>query len=216
MAAVTLGPMISVVITIPASFFIWSQVRKNARLSAELQRLVNRDRLTDVATRDFFFEKMSADPSAFGTSLMVDIDYFKDVNDTFGHFAGDIVIARVAEILKTNTRKHDIVCRFGGEEFVIFLYDHDRQAGFETAERMRKAIAESLISIEKHEVRVTVSIGGSLKERVKDLERAIQEADRALYRAKTGGRNQTIFATDGDYSAAAEPAVPPRRVSMPK
>ncbi|EBA12850.1 GGDEF domain protein [Roseobacter sp. CCS2] len=193
-AALRLAPVISVVIAFPVTFFIWSQVRSNIQLSFELQRIVDRDRLTDVATRDFFFARMRGDPNAYGISLMVDIDFFKVVNDTFGHIAGDKVISRVAEILYENTRPDDIVCRFGGEEFVIFLHQQDKADGFAIAERMREAIAEEVIEFDGHNLSVTVSIGGSLKERLKDVEFAIQQADQALYQAKANGRNRTVFA----------------------
>ena len=112
--ALKLAPIIALLTALPVSLFLWSQVRLNMSLSQELQRLVDRDRLTDVATRDFFFARMDALPGSFGVSLMVDIDHFKQVNDTFGHQAGDAVISRVAAILRQQTRASDIVCRYGG------------------------------------------------------------------------------------------------------
>ncbi len=196
MAALTISPIVTTITAFPFCVFVWSQVRKNIQLGAELQRLVNRDRLTDAATRDFFFARMHADPQAYGTSLMVDIDFFKTVNDTFGHLAGDAVISRVAGILQENTREKDIVCRFGGEEFIVFLYDEGPSGAFSIAERMRRAIADDVVDYQGKSLSVTVSIGGSLKERVEHINRAIQQADEALYRAKTGGRNRTIFASD--------------------
>lgn len=201
-AAMTLSPIITFVITMPFSFFIWAQVRQNVLLNKELQRLVNRDRLTDVATRDFFFAKMKDDPGAYGISLMVDIDHFKAVNDTYGHLAGDRVISRVADILHENTRANDIVCRFGGEEFVVFLKDQGETSGYEVAERMRQMIAADQMRFDEHLFRVTVSIGGSLKDRLASIDMAIKQADQALYRAKTGGRNRTVFATPPDTAAA--------------
>ena len=184
----------TVVVTMIISSVILTQYRQTSLLTERLQELVNRDRLTNVATRDFFFESMRENPSAFGTYLMIDIDKFKSVNDTYGHFAGDAVIARVASILTKNVRDGDLVCRFGGEEFIVFLDKQPREAGFAIAERMRKAIEEDVLDHEGARLNVTVSIGGSLKDRIKDIEMAIQEADEALYRAKNSGRNQTIFA----------------------
>lgn len=195
----------TLIIALPVSYFIWWQVRKNALLNSKLQSLLNRDRLTDAATRDFFFARMEENPAAYGVSLMVDIDEFKDVNDTHGHLAGDAVISRVAGILRHNIRADDIVCRFGGEEFVIFLSRKDRSGGIEVAERMRKMIAADVLKFGGKDVRVTVSIGGSLKERLVDVNLAIKQADEALYRAKSGGRNMTVFSDLPAYQSDHAP-----------
>lgn len=180
---------------VPIAWFIGEILRKNQLMAEELSKLVNRDRLTDVATRDYFFTKMNAAPDTYGVSLMIDIDHFKSINDTYGHFAGDAVIRHVATMLKTIVRAEDIVCRFGGEEFIVFLKDQDHDSGIEIAERMRTAIAAQTVSFQDYVVSVTVSIGGSLKDRLKDLDESIQQADAALYRAKSAGRNRTVFET---------------------
>ncbi|WP_375281066.1 GGDEF domain-containing protein [Pseudooctadecabacter sp.] len=186
---------ITAFVAMPICLFVGSKMYENQQLSDELQRLVNRDRLTDAATRDFFFAQMSRDQRAYGVSLMVDIDHFKAVNDTYGHLIGDEVIRHVSDILRRNVRSSDIVARFGGEEFVVFLDGHDRDVGFLTAERMREDIAKNGGTFGGHPVKVTVSIGGSLKEAYDTVDASIQDADAALYRAKEQGRNQTVFAT---------------------
>ncbi len=183
-------------ISLPIAWAIGEVIRKNQLLTDELSALVNRDRLTNVATRDYFFAQMNAAPNAYGVSLMIDIDKFKSINDTYGHFSGDAVIRHVATLIKNMIRAEDIVCRFGGEEFIVFLYDQDRASGVEVAERMREAIAADPVSPQHHRISVTVSIGGSLKDRLSDVDEAIQRADDALYRAKSGGRNRTVFATE--------------------
>ena len=182
--------IICMLMTFPTCLFIGVKVRENVRLSQELRRLVERDRLTDVATRDFFFTRMAQEPEAYGISLKVDIDYFKRVNDTYGHLTGDRVISHVASVLRDAVRPGDIVCRFGGEEFVVFLADADQNAGAIMAERLRALVAESPVDEAGTTLNVTVSIGGSLKSAAEHIETAIQRADDALYRAKTGGRNQ--------------------------
>ena len=192
-----MGPravIITTFITVPFAFFVGMKLRENTRLSDELVRLVNRDRLTDVATRDFFFRRMENDPNAYGVSLMVDIDHFKKVNDTYGHYAGDAVIKHVSQVLRAEVRAQDIVCRFGGEEFVVFLHEVSADQGLVVAERMRTAVAAAAASTGEsgQEVSVTVSIGGSLKDRLADINVSIQQADAALYRAKSGGRNRTV------------------------
>ncbi len=121
---------------------------------------------------------------------MIYIDYFKMMNDTFGHLAGDAAISRVAAILYESLRAHDIVCRFGGEEFMIFLGEQGQTDGFAAVERMRRAIAENMLDFEGHDIRVTVSIGGSMKDRLEDISLAIRQADDALYRAKASGRTR--------------------------
>jgi len=196
------GTMIIVtMVSIPTCLFVGAKVRENVRLSEELRRLVERDRLTDVATRDFFFSQMAQEPDAYGMSLMVDIDFFKRVNDTYGHLTGDKVISHVAAVLQDEVRPNDIVCRFGGEEFVIFIADADHGAGAATAERLRAAVANSPIDDAGTTLSVTVSIGGSLKQATDHIETAIQRADDALYRAKNGGRNQVHMSSIGNPRA---------------
>jgi len=192
-------PYVTMITVFPFCFFVWAQVRHNILLSAELRALVERDRLTDVATRDYFFTRLNGQPDSYGVSLMVDIDHFKSVNDTYGHLAGDDVIVKIASILKQCVRKNDIICRFGGEEFVVFLHEADRETGQKIAERMRSLTELSETLTGSGVIKVTVSVGGSLKDRLQDIEDTIKRADDALYRAKNGGRNRVIF----DPSAAA-------------
>lgn len=198
------GTMVIVtLVTIPTCLFIGTKIRENVHLSEELRRLVERDRLTDVATRDFFFERMGQEPAAYGISLMVDIDFFKRVNDTYGHLTGDKVISHVANVLQSAVRPNDIVCRFGGEEFVVFLADADQEVGAAMAERLRALVADSPIDDAGTALSVTVSIGGSLKAATDDIETAIHRADAALYSAKNSGRNQVrMFATGPDRQIA--------------
>lgn len=193
---------VSLCIGLPVTLLMCVSMMRNTRLTEHLQSLVNRDRLTDVATRDFFFDRMDAAPHSYGVSLMIDIDHFKAVNDTYGHLAGDRVIRAVADVLRRLVRAQDIICRFGGEEFVIFLDARDAAQGFVIAERMRRDIAELTMEIAGMPVRVTVSIGGSLKDRSDQLTDAIAQADAALYRAKATGRNRTVFANGPDVLAA--------------
>ncbi|MEO0380682.1 MAG: GGDEF domain-containing protein [Pseudomonadota bacterium] len=198
------GTMVIVtLVTIPTCLFVGAKIRENVGLSSELRRLVERDRLTDVATRDFFFARMAEKPEMYGMSLMVDIDFFKRVNDTYGHLTGDKVISHVAAVLQGGVRPNDIVCRFGGEEFVIFLADADHDIGVVMAERLRTLVAESPIDDKGTTLSVTVSIGGSLKQATDDIETAIQRADDALYRAKNGGRNQVHVSPIGNVDPVA-------------
>ncbi len=202
----TLSLVVATFLSLFFSTIMARQTLRNHHLAQELGQLLERDRLTDAATRDCFFKRMNEAPDAYGLSLMIDIDHFKSINDTHGHSAGDAVIRHVAQILKKNCRSLDIVCRYGGEEFVVFLFGVGQEDGLQIAERIRKVIERAATQHEDKTLRVTVSIGGSLKERAKEVERSIKEADDALYKAKALGRNRSIMTwlqPDGSVSNAA-------------
>lgn len=188
-----LTPIITTTTAFPFGFFVWSQVKKNIELSAELRRLVNRDRLTNVSTRDHFFERMDANPEAVGVALMVDIDHFKGVNDGYGHFFGDEVIRNVARTLSETVRSDDVLCRFGGEEFMIFLVTRSANEGLEVAERMRRRVEGKAVTFQGKSLVVTVSIGGAVKMATEHISQSIQRADAALYHAKAFGRNKVVM-----------------------
>ncbi|WP_159453087.1 GGDEF domain-containing protein [Pseudooctadecabacter jejudonensis] len=194
-------PFVTSITAFPFCCFVWAQVRYNILLGLELRNLVERDRLTDVATRDYFFSKLKSRPDSYGVSLMVDIDHFKSVNDTYGHLAGDDVIVAVADVMRDTVRENDIVCRFGGEEFVVFLDRADKAAGAKIAERIRADVAARVTQTGVGPVRVTVSVGGSLKEELENIEQTIQRADEALYQAKSLGRNRTVMDWDKQMAA---------------
>ncbi len=194
----TLSLTLTTTITMTITTHIAKKMRMINALSDELQRLLARDRLTDVATRDYFYDLLETSPEAFGVSLMVDIDHFKRVNDTHGHLAGDAVIQRVARVLQKRVGDADIVCRFGGEEFVIFLRDRTVAEAQEMAENLRQAIAQDAVCFEGLVIAVTVSIGGSLRARCADIDEMIKQADAALYRAKALGRDRVAFHGERD------------------
>lgn len=187
-------------VAMPICFWVGRQMHEKALMAAQLQALVDRDRLTDVATRDFFFARLTESPDAYGVSLMVDIDHFKRVNDTYGHLAGDDVIQAVAFAMRNQMREDDIVCRFGGEEFMIFLFDATPQEGWTIAERIRSSIEAAPTGTVAGDVNVTVSVGGSMKDQVDHVDDAIKRADDCLYQAKKLGRNRTVV----DWGTAGE------------
>lgn len=121
--------------------------------------------------------------------LALDIDYFKKVNDTYGHDVGDELLKNVSQLMKNQAREHDVLCRAGGEEFMIFLPNTDLNRAFEAAERIRKSIEIYSFPIVGN---ITISIGISswegLAERIDDV---IKKSDQALYKAKNNGRNRT-------------------------
>lgn len=177
-------------------------VLENARLYQEVQRLAITDALTGLYNRRFFFERAVQEldrsrryhhPLAM---IMMDLDHFKKVNDKFGHPAGDIVLATIAQIARKQLRQSDIAARFGGEEFIFLLPETNPQQAVHIAERLRLSIAECSIPYEGTMISVTASFGVSgLKcdEFCKDVERMIEKiialSDEALYHAKQSGRN---------------------------
>ncbi len=194
-------PLLMLMVSLPVCLYLGGKMHETHLRKQELRAMVRRDRLTNVATRDFFYERLAQDPDAYGVSLMVDIDHFKQVNDTHGHLVGDAVIRGVAEVLKANCREEDIVCRFGGEEFAIFLHHVTPEQGQDIAERMRKRVAEATITTRDIALSATVSIGGSLKAAAQDINTSISKADAALYNAKAGGRNRAVMSWAKDCAA---------------
>lgn len=184
---------LTVTITMTMTCYIGLKIREIERLSEQLRQLVERDRLTDAATRDHLYGQVSALPARLGVTLMVDIDHFKRVNDTYGHQAGDVVIKAVAQAMRETVRADDIVCRFGGEEFLVFLADHEAMDALAVAERMRQAVAALDVQVSGQAISVTVSIGVSDQGRMDQIEEAIRQADAALYRAKSLGRDRTVY-----------------------
>jgi diguanylate cyclase (GGDEF)-like protein len=136
--------------------------------------------------------------------LVVDIDFFKRVNDTFGHGSGDDVIEAVGQMIQGEVRTTDKAARFGGEEFVVLLRETELDGAVALAERIREKVAATVIEGRGHgEINVTVSIGLAMAEhRDRDIADVIERADHALYAAKTGGRNQVV--SEVSLAVAAE------------
>jgi diguanylate cyclase (GGDEF)-like protein len=124
------------------------------------------------------------------SAIMLDIDRFKEVNDNFGHDVGDKVIRRVAEHLQHMSRASDVVARTGGEEFLLILPQTTLDAARTLAERIRRAIAEQPLIVDRQEVPVTVSLGVATMMGGIDVDKLSQDADRAMYLAKRGGCNR--------------------------
>ena len=152
-----------------------------------LTRLLNRRGLEDALYISF------AHASRHGLStsaIMVDIDHFKKINDSFGHEAGDQVLRQVADTLQRMSRASDVVARTGGEEFLLVLPDTGLDAARHLAERIREAIGEKPLAVDHQKIPVTISLGVASVAGDVDLEALAQAADRAMYLAKRGGRNR--------------------------
>jgi len=129
--------------------------------------------------------------------MMIDVDYFKHINDTYGHAAGDVALTEVAKRLKANIRKTDVLARLGGDEFVVLCHDIEDVA---TAERLAQQITDAMrppVLFDSTELKVTLSIGVALCRGVASMEALAQRADQAVYQAKEAGRACFRMVTEG-------------------
>jgi len=183
-------------------------------LSLEAQRMALIDPLTGLNNRRHFFMLAERKVSELRrreshlSCLMVDIDHFKTVNDTHGHLAGDSVLAGVARRIAGCVREHDIIARFGGEEFVVLLSDSELAHGLSVGERMRVRVCGSPLRADGGaDIHVTVSIGVSSQGGCcMDLTRLIAAADEAMYEAKRSGRNKVVCAREPASALGTESA----------
>ncbi len=165
-------------------------------LEIELARFAATDTLTGLPNRRYFLEfatKELARTKRFGTPaavIIMDLDHFKAVNDTFGHVAGDNVLRRVSEACSTILRQGDVLARFGGEEFVALIPGSSLADALIVAERLRGCVLETLVPNGDDSISLTASIGVTeIIAGDKDIEAALRRADTALYAAKHAGRD---------------------------
>lgn len=159
-----------------------------------LTRLLNRKFLPVVMTKEMLYSRQAG--GSFGV-LVVDVDHFKQINDTYGHDGGDVVLQQVATSLSNNTRGGDYAFRLGGEEFLLVMVDIDTQRIVQAAEKLRQRIGEDSFRLPQGNIiKVTVSIGIAVHDGHPDYERLLRRADQALYEAKNAGRNRCVLARD--------------------
>ena len=155
-----------------------------------LTGLYNRSQFLMLARRELVWSKIHNEELSI---LMMDLDHFKNVNDSFGHAAGDEVIHEVGNIVKNSFRKTDIAGRLGGEEFAVILKNTSLKEAENVAEQFREAVARSKIIYKDEEIGITISIGASsssgMDQNDNSIEEILKRADDALYMAKAGGRN---------------------------
>ena len=170
-----------------------------AASNERLQQLALTDALTGLPNRRFAMERLEQEwalserGNRMLSCMLVDIDHFKLVNDTFGHKAGDEALKYVANALRQSARKQDVVCRYGGEEFLVICPDTGIDAAHQCAERMRLHVAALEFTNQGVGIEMTASIGVAQKtEGVASLGELLSRADECLYAAKQGGRNRTV------------------------
>ncbi|MGE8656191.1 MAG: diguanylate cyclase [Achromobacter sp.] len=186
---------------------VWLILR---RLTDELRTMATRDPLTGLLNRRGLMDGLQAHfrqrDIGYAHLLIVDIDRFKQINDTYGHQNGDLILCRVAQVLQDTVRQGDLVCRLGGEEFVVVALNSDRDGAMRLAERLRAAIAQSQVPGGRQHgpIRCTATIGVSRPfAGTQAFDDTMQQADAALYRGKMSGRNRV----EGADEATATPMV---------
>ncbi|MEA3465450.1 MAG: diguanylate cyclase [Thermodesulfobacteriota bacterium] len=169
----------------------------NLSSTDSLTRLFNRRTLMKTLDKEFQRHSRSHDTLSL---LMLDIDHFKKINDSYGHINGDTVLVTLAKTLKEYLRPYDVATRFGGEEFALVLPDTPLSGAQEVAERLRVAIERLNFNGELRGLQITVSIGAACYpgSGIKNIDQLLQVADQALYQAKNNGRNQVVCTVQKD------------------
>lgn len=168
----------------------------------ELQRLASTDAQTGLLNRRAFYERLSTEfrrSIRYGrpmSLLILDLDFFKRVNDTYGHTAGDFVLSEFADIIQACIRETDVAARYGGEEFVVLLPETDEEASIKVADRIRTRTRERLFAMGQTTIRMTVSQGLAAlpNDDLVTEDMLVNAADTALYGAKRGGRDRVSVA----------------------
>ncbi|MEL0635527.1 diguanylate cyclase [Marinomonas sp. TI.3.20] len=166
----------------------------------QLEQLSKTDSLTELHNRgslekalDIIFSSYQQKQEAPHSLVMADLDFFKHVNDNYGHPVGDIVLKEVAKLMIASSRKGDFVGRYGGEEFVIVLPNTALAGAMSFSEKLRKKIEALTINTDKGDIKVTISLGvAQLSPKDQMVSSWLMRADEALYKAKNAGRNQTM------------------------
>jgi diguanylate cyclase (GGDEF)-like protein len=193
---------IALLLTVVASIAIWLLRTKRSQL--RFKRLATRDSLTNISSRQHFVDetehalRQAARSKRSACLLLMDLDHFKQVNDTHGHVVGDLVLKRAVAACLHHLGSHDIFGRLGGEEFAILMPDCGATQARERAERLRQAIAATPLWGDTRSVVITASFGVASTDRSGyELRQLMIDADNALYQAKRDGRDRVVYG-DGD------------------
>ena len=164
----------------------------------KLTHLSTQDSLTGLKNRRYFTQRANAEWQEFKrhsrtfSMLIVDIDFFKNINDEYGHHVGDEVLVKVAKTLETNLRESDVIARWGGEEFLILLPSLNVQEAYWVAEKLRKCVSEQTIESPPHSIKVTITCGVADIKDYDSVDACIHAVDKKLYVGKESGRNAVV------------------------
>ncbi len=171
-----------------------------SRLKVELEHVSKVDFLTNLYNRRYFLELLederflnSNNTSANFILILIDIDHFKNVNDTYGHAAGDEVLKTISSTIVNNVRGEDIVCRWGGEELLVVLTNIAIEEGMIVAEKLRQKVQDTVTITDTDRIDVTISAGVTDIDMTGNFDNALTDADSALYEAKSTGRNKIVL-----------------------
>ncbi|WP_260704933.1 GGDEF domain-containing protein [Edaphobacter flagellatus] len=187
----TIVPMIMVPLTMSRIIRLTVEL---GEARAKLHYMATHDSLTSTYNRSYFMSRFEAERrraqkiKAPLSIMMIDVDEFKSINDCYGHIGGDIALEAIARAIRTPLRPQDTLARYGGEEFIVLLPETALDEACAIAERLRRSVSMTRVSIQEETIAVTVSIGLSSVEQ--GFAHVIDRADAALYEAKRGGRNR--------------------------
>jgi diguanylate cyclase (GGDEF)-like protein len=185
---------------------VLERTRELEEAKNQLDLISRTDELTKLPNRRDIREKIQQEANRAERThrdfcfIFIDIDKFKDINDTYGHYCGDIVLKGVADIIRKNLRKYDYVARWGGEEFLTVLPETDLDGAKIVAERFRRKVAQMKIEFSDTIIGVTITLGVALYDQKLGVDRSIQLSDHALYKGKMNGRNQVVIWDPKDTS----------------
>lgn len=196
---VSVSPILDKKLRALGKILLFNDTSRQYQLAEQLRYLATRDELTGLLTRRHFFELAEHMLSQACRNkrplsvIIMDLDFFKSVNDSFGHQTGDTVLSQISAILMSLIRSYDLLCRYGGEEFLLLLPETHEATALEIAERIRKKIQGIPQLVESTRIETTLSLGvaGLTVVEPCTLKELIRRADTALYKAKNTGRNRT-------------------------
>lgn len=175
-----------------------SLISELIEIKKQLEISSRTDPLTNLLNRRGMEEKLTSEKERWERSdkpfslILCDIDFFKKVNDNYGHDAGDYILIQIAKNIKKHSRKQDVICRWGGEEFLLMLPETELNGAIKLAEKLRKKVEEDVHIFKNQKIHITLSLGIASIEKGVEIDDCIKKADLRLYAAKEGGRNKVV------------------------